>query len=412
MPGATAARELDPPPAARRWAAVGLVLVAIVSAVPLLEARQPRGFVASAAGGSAARALVAAVMAVAAAVPVALASRPGESAVRALTLAALAGGMTWWHRIDVDERRTLVPSPYARSGYTVFSVEDDWQRPLYLAVLNGDTARRPGLSPVPHVFRPLPYGFVRAIEFATGDWRFACASYRWFFTYWFLWICYAFVQGFAGGTRAWIAVAVVVLLYPFSVHYYGGQLTDPLSHALFAAALVFIVADRCWLLAAALVLGVLAKETAVILVPAYWACRRAGGWQAAAKTAALGLVCVAAFLAARMPLGWRPGLRSLNATSGLMIGTNLGVGKPLDHGVAPLYQNYLQPLIFVGIWLPLVAANWRRTDPRLHALVAVLTPLLMASSLCFSWLYESRNYVPLIPVLAAAALGPSREGPT
>lgn len=410
MSGPTRVPKLDLSPAQRLLATAGLVLVAALSLVALLVTARPRTFVASAqAPLLLRREAVAALMALAAVGPTALSRRPGAAALRALALGALAGGMAGWHRLDVDERRTLLPNPYAPTGYVRFSVEDDWQRPLYLAVLNGDTARRPGLSPVPHVFRPLPYGFVRALELATGDWRFASFAYRWFFGYWFLWISYAFVRAFSGVGRAWLTVAAVVALYPFSIHYYGGQLTDPLSHALFAAALLFVIADDWWLLALALALGVLAKETAVIVVPAYWVCARAQGWRALGKTAALGAICGAAFLAARLPLGWRPDLGSLNGASGLMVGTNLGIGSPLDGGVAPQYQNFLQPLLFVGLWLPAIVRNWPRTDPRLRALVAVLTPLLLASSLCFSWLYESRNYLPLLPALAAAALGPVRD---
>ena len=62
------------------------------------------------------------------------------------------------------------------------------------------------------------------------------------------------------------------LLYPLSIFWYWGQLTDPVSHALFVLALIYIVEDRWLELAGALALGVMAKETAVILVPAYWAC--------------------------------------------------------------------------------------------------------------------------------------------
>jgi hypothetical protein len=39
----------------------------------------------------------------------------------------------------------------------------------------------------------------------------------------------------------------------------------------------------------------------------------------------------------------------------------------------------------------------------------VLMPLLLASNLCFGWLYESRNYVPLLPLLTALALPANRN---
>ena len=62
-------------------------------------------------------------------------------------------------------------------------------------------------------------------------------------------------------------------------------------------------------------LGVLAKETAVLLVPAYWACHWRRGGSAFGKTVVLGAGCTLAFLAARCPLGWRPGA-TLNGVEG------------------------------------------------------------------------------------------------
>ena len=90
-------------------------------------------------------------------------------------------------------------------------------------------------------------------------------------------------------------LGILVILYPLSVHYYLGQLTDPLSHALFVLALIYVVQDRWLALAATLALGVLAKETAVV-VPAYWLCTWRRGWPAFLKTTVLGVACVTAFL--------------------------------------------------------------------------------------------------------------------
>ncbi len=127
------------------------------------------------------------------------------------------------------------------------------------------------------------------------------------------------------------------------------------------------------------------------------------------RTLALGAVGVAAFLATRLPLGWRPGGESINGVDGLMVGTNLGIGRPIALTYVPLYENYLQPALFIGLWIPLLAFRWRWIESCLKALASMLTPLLLASSLCFSWLYESRNYVPLVPLLSTMALCSERE---
>src|SRR5262249_37035884 len=151
-----------------------------------------------------------------------------------------------------------------------------------------------------------------------GDWLFACLAYRWFFTYWFLWACYRLARLFHPPGRALGTLAPVLLLYPLSILFYWGQLTDPLSHALFVLALVYVIQDRLIPLAAVLALGVLAKETVVLVVPAYWACYWRRGWPALFRSAFLGMACVAAYLAARLPLGWRLGYGNINGTEGLM----------------------------------------------------------------------------------------------
>jgi hypothetical protein len=206
--------------------------------------------------------------------------------------------------------------------------------------------------------------------------------------------------------RAWFALVALAALYPLSIQYYGGQLTDPLSHSLFVLAMIYVMDDRWLALAAALALGILAKETVMILVPAYYFCHRSKGWPVLAKTCMLAFACVAAWTAARLPLGWKPQMDSINGTSGLMIGSNLGFSAPHYHGAAPLYENYLRPLIFVGAWLPFIWWGWPAMDRRLKILFLVVTPLLLATNLCFGWMYESRNYMPLVPLLAAMASWP------
>jgi hypothetical protein len=92
-----------------------------------------------------------------------------------------------------------------------------------------------------------------------------------------------------------------------------------------------------------------------------------------------------------------------------MLTTNLGIGPPLYVGAVPVWENYAHPLLFVGPFLLPLAWRWRRIDTRLRMACVTLTPLLLLSNLCFGWMYESRNYVPLVPLLATAAL-PARPG--
>jgi hypothetical protein len=114
-------------------------------------------------------------------------------------------------------------------------------------------------------------------------------------------------------------------------------------------------------------------------------------------------------LAARVPLGWGLGYGSINGTTGLMIGTNLGFGEPIAQSTVPLWMNYLHPLLFVGVFVPAIAQRWPSIDPHLRAICLTVTPLLLWSNVCFGWLYESRNYMPLVPLLATMACTPRGE---
>ncbi|HXG09560.1 MAG TPA: hypothetical protein VNK04_07205 [Gemmataceae bacterium] len=370
-------------------AGLALVLLAVVCLGPLLADRPPVAWAepfTSAAERWGAKVLVILLMGLAVGLRARLdcADEP-RPRLLALTLVLLAGLMTACHGLLVDQ----------------FEERADWQRALYLQILNHH-------CDPPHQYRPLPYGFVRGLERLTGDWWFSCVAYRWFFTYWFLWGCYRFARLFHAPRQALLALLSVPLLYPFSVLWYWGQLTDPLSHALFVLALIYLVQDRRLLLAGTLALGVMAKETVLLVVPGYAACYWRRGWPTLARTIALGAAGAAAFLVVRLPLGWRPGNADLNGLDALMIGTNLGIGTPIAHSAAPLYQNYLQPLLFVGTFLPFIIGNWRRLDGRLRIVFLTLTPLLLLSNLCFGWMYESRNYMPLVPLLASMAVPPHR----
>jgi hypothetical protein len=298
--------------------------------------------------------------------------------------AILAATMTLMHWIEVDSQ----------------AVPREWQQRIYLQQFNGDYE-------VPHNYRPLPQGFVCLLERWTHNWDLACISYRWFFTTWFLWASYALARRYLDPNRALLTLVPLVLLYPLSVLRYWGQLTDPLSHTLFVLAFLYLLEDRLTALAAALALGIVAKETIVIVVLAYLACTWRRGWRAWLITAVLAGVCLEAFGVTRRLLNWQPGEGDMNGV-GLMIGTNFGFGEPVADIPLPLWENYLHPLLFIGIFLPTIAWRWRVVDPRLRTLFLVVMPLLLLSNVCYGWLYESRNYMPLVPLLATLSMPPAR----
>ncbi|HEV3236991.1 MAG TPA: hypothetical protein VGZ25_08385, partial [Gemmataceae bacterium] len=125
-------------------------------------------------------------------------------------------------------------------------------------------------------------------------------------------------------------------------------------------------------------------------------------WSGIARTLLLLLVCTVAYLAARLPMGWGLDFGKFNNTSGLMILPNL-LGSDAYNPAAPLAINYALPLLFVGVFLPFIFHGWKRIDPKLRALFVTLVPLLLLTNLCFGWMYEARNYMPLAPLLATMA---------
>jgi hypothetical protein len=394
-------------------AALGLTLLALAALPPLFLREGPADFFPPFSAQWLAWALPALVgLALAAALAYrAFLDRAEDPAAgrNMLLFAALAAGMTLVHWAEVDRD----------------PVRAEWQARYYLGILDHS-------ADAPHRYRPLPYGFTRLVEWLTRDWSLACLLYRWFFMTWFVWAAYRLARLVLPPGPALLTLLPLALLYPLSVLRYFGQLTDPLSHFLLVLGLVYALEDRPWALAGALALGMLAKETAVLLVPTYFGVAlvprggegSVGGSlrdptasrsdaatgaerlpRALLISSALGLVATGAFLAARMPLGWRPGFGALNGTTGLMAATNLGLtDEPVALTGVPLIEHYLHPILFVGLFLPPIVWGWRRIPARVRAACAVLVPLLLVCNLCFGWLYESRNYLPAVPLLATAAL--------
>jgi len=375
-------------PAARRpQAAAGLLLLALVSLPPLLAGW--RGDWANPNASAAAEFAAKAAVLLAMLAFILWAAGPTRATLVALVLAAALAGV---HRIQVDGGDQA----------------QEFQRELYTGILRLGPASDG--SCVPHSYRPLSYGFTRTLELATGDWVFACITYRWFFQFWFLWGAYRLSALYVTSGAALLAPVVCALYYPLSVRNYLGQLTDPISHALFALGLVWVVQDRRGLLLGALALGVLAKETAVLLIPAYVACQWRQGRRAVLWSAVFVVVSAVAFVAPRWPLGWRPGA-SLNGVSGTFLFWLNFDPRESHRAGTTLAERWFHPLAFLVPFLPFAAWGWRRFPPSLRALALTVPTLIIGVHVSMSWSYESRNYMPAVPVLATLfvhALAPGR----
>jgi hypothetical protein len=308
--------------------------------------------------------------------------KEGHVPLWTVALAILAAGLVFIHWLFVD-----------RHGWKY-----DGATGQYLTLLRGTDS-------IPHQFRLLPYGFTRLLERLLGDLWLAIVAYRWFFSFWFCWAWVRFAERFISARAALFSTLVLLPLYPAAVSYYVGQLTDPLNHALFVMGFLWIVENAPARLAAGIFLGVFAKETIVILVLAYLAVWYRNGWRPWLVTVVLGVVATVAFMIPR-GIHWRLEGTQINGVPGLMIGTNLGIGTPLFSQGAPFFMNYLQPALFTLPFFPGIWLYGRRHDRRLRVLALVVTPAILFSSLCFSWMYESRNFLPFLPLLVPLSLPP------
>lgn len=251
------------------------------------------------------------------------------------------------------------------------------------------------LSPtsVPHAYRFLPNSIVLwmqvgGVPYSTGRniYRLLCG----------LLIYYAIFRyarlycDFSGGI---LAMLLTTAVYPISFERYIGQLTDPLSHLSFLLAFIFLETENFALLLVTLVIGSLAKET-VLAMSGYYVlfCRKQNRYVAKAIT-----LCLASLV---IYFGVR-----LYVLHGTMQYQQIS-GVTMSHMAENWSDTHKRPILFVltaGAYLPFLFLGWKDTPAALKHTVLYLLPVLFLSSLAFSWLLETRNYMPLVFVLAVVA---------
>jgi hypothetical protein len=189
-----------------------------------------------------------------------------------------------------------------------------------------------------------------------------------------------------------LAILLVAVVYPISFEFYAGQLTDPLSHLSFVLAFIFLETENFPFLLTTLLIGSLAKETVLVLCGFYVIfCR--GERKYISKATALCVASLAAYFGVRVFV--------LHGT--MHYGQISGVTP--DHILAN-WQRAEWPALFLittGSYVPFLALGWKETPRSLKRMVVYLVPLLFTSSLLFGWLMETRNYMPVVFVLAVIA---------
>jgi len=242
-----------------------------------------------------------------------------------------------------------------------------------------------------HAARFLPNSVVRWLQL--GGWSFPQARdlYRLLFGMLLFYSIYRYARVFTGHVGAILAVLLTAAVYPISFQNYAGQLTDPMSHLSFVLAFLFIEREDFPFLLTSLVIGALAKES-VLAMAGYYVLFGRKDKLYPIKVAVLLACCACVYLGVRMfLLGGPMGYRDIS-------------GVTIKH-LIPNLSDSRWPYVFLltaGSLTPVLALGWKETPVSLRRLALYLIPVLFASSALFSWLAESRNFMPVVIVLAVA----------
>jgi len=244
----------------------------------------------------------------------------------------------------------------------------------------------------PHVTRFLPNSVVRWLQL--GGWSFPQARdlYRLLFGMLLLYSVYRYARVFTGHAGAIIALLLTTAVFPISFQNYVGQLTDPMSHLSFVLAFLFIEREDFPFFLTTLVIGALAKES-VLAMAGYYALFGRKDKRYPIKVAVLLACCAAVYLGVRVFVFRGP--MEYKDISGVTI----------QHVIRNLSDSrWPYPfLLTAGSLTPILALGWKQTPLSLRRIAVYLIPVLFVSSAFFSWLVETRNFMPAVIVLSVAA---------
>ena len=251
------------------------------------------------------------------------------------------------------------------------------------------------LSPsvAPHSYRILPNAIVRWMELAGMDYESARDVYRLFTNLLLFYAVFRYARLFTNYGSAAFSLLLIASIYPVSFEYYAGQLTDPLSHLSFVLAFIFLELEEFGFFLTTILIGSLAKETVLSLAGYHLLFQRRDRRSllkafAACVASAAGYVGVRAFVM-RGAAGYH--YEQISGVSPEHVFQNLGNGR---------WQG---PFLLTAVaLLPFLIAGWKQTPWSLKRLTLFLLPVLFVSNLFFGWLFEARNYMPVVFVMAVA----------
>jgi len=165
-----------------------------------------------------------------------------------------------------------------------------------------------------------------------------------------------------------------------------------MSHLSFVLAFIFLETDDFPSLLTVFLIGALAKES-VLAMAGYYILFGRKGKHYPLRAAILLIACSAVYIGVRLlVLGRLMGYQDIS-------------GVPFHH-VTENLSDSRWPILFVltaAALLPILAVNWKVAPAGLKRLALYLLPVLFVASAVFSWLAESRDFMPVVFVLAVIA---------
>lgn len=245
---------------------------------------------------------------------------------------------------------------------------------------------------LPHSYRFLPNSIVRWMEIGGMDFEAARNLYRLYAGLLLFYALFRFARLYTSDMGALLAMLMTAVIFPISFVHYAGQLTDPLSHLSFLLCFIFLEVEDFSLFILTMLIGSLAKET-VLAMAGYYVLFQRKEKNYLSKSI---IVCVA-------------GLALYFGVRLLVLGGHMGYRQISGPRFSHVFENWNLVewrwlfLLTGGALSPFLALGWKSTPRPLKQLTFYLTPVLLISSLFFSWLVEVRNFMPLVFVLSVVA---------
>lgn len=242
----------------------------------------------------------------------------------------------------------------------------------------------------PHVYRFLPNGIVLWMQICRISFDAARDIYRSIFGLILFYAIYRFARLYTDYLGAVLALLLVAVVYPMSFENYAGQLTDPLSHLSFVLAFIFLETGDFEYLLSTLLIGSLAKET-VLAMTGYYVLFCRSDRRYIAKAITLGFTTLLAYF----------GVRFFVLRGGMTYGQISAVDP--SHAIINLHSPWVLTSTILLAYIIFLVLGWNETPGSLKRLALYLIPVLLISNVFFGWLYETRNYMPAVFVLAVIA---------